>query len=386
MKKNTSAISSYWKLSSFYWFYFAAIGAFIPYWGLYLKELNFSAAEIGELFSVILATKIIAPNLWGWLADQSGERIKLIRIGAFCSCLFFSAIFIFQSYWWFFVIIFAFSFFWNATLPLFEVITLTFLADDHHRYSLIRLWGSIGFIVSVFFLGWLFNHLSILYLPWFMFAILCGIYATTLWVNEKKTNHHPQHHEPLSKLIKKKEVIALLLTCLLVQMSHGPYYTFFSIYATEHQYSHTYIGFLWSLGVFSEVVAFIYMPKLIEKFGLKNLLLFSLLSGSLRWLVIAFFIDNSWLITINQLFHASTFGIYHAVVISLIHHYFKGKNQSMGQALYSSVSFGIGGALGSLLSGYLWESAGAITTYLLAASISLIAFFISLYYGKFFKI
>ena len=94
--------------------------------------------------------------------------------------------------------------------------------------------------------------------------------------------------------------------------------------------------------------------------------------------------EYQWLITINQLLHASTFGIYHIVVISLIHHYFKGKNQGMGQALYSSVSFGLGGALGSLLSGYLWSGIGPELTYTFAAVVSFLAFALSFVYAKYY--
>ncbi|MCK5649436.1 MAG: MFS transporter, partial [Gammaproteobacteria bacterium] len=98
---------------------------------------------------------------------------------------------------------------------------------------------------------------------------------------------------------------------------------------------------------------------------------------SLRWLLIGYFIENIYITTFAQIFHASTFGIYHAVAIAYIHSYFKGNNQGKGQALYSSVSFGLGGAIGSLYGGYLWESAGASMTFTIAAMLSFIAFAIS---------
>jgi len=372
----------YWQLSSFYWFYFAALGALIPFIGLYLDFLGFSTAEIGELIAIIMGTKIIAPNLWGWLADCGCRRLLIIRLGALLSILFFAGIFINHQYWWLFTVLFSFSFFWNAILPQFEALTLNFLGSDHHRYSLIRLWGSIGFIVSVFLMGWLFNHISIEYFPWFVFLLLIGILISTFFITEKASIHHEKDHEPLRKLIARPEIIAFFSVCFLVQASHGPYYSFFSIYAAEHDYSNSYIGFLWALGVMSEVVVFTLIPKWVKLFGLRKLLLFSLLTGALRWLVIAFYIDVPWLLTLNQIFHASTFGVYHVVAITLVHRFFVGKNQGMGQSLYSSLSFGLGGALGSLYAGYVWESAGPVATYLLAAVISLIGFAVSYKYTR----
>ena len=67
----------YWRLSAFYFFYFAIFGSFLPFWSLYLKQIGFDANEIGELTALLVATKIIAPNLWGWLADKTGKRLKI---------------------------------------------------------------------------------------------------------------------------------------------------------------------------------------------------------------------------------------------------------------------------------------------------------------------
>ncbi len=376
------SIYSYWKLSVFYWFYFATLGAIAPFIGLYLKDLGFSAGQIGELIAIILATKIISPNIWGWLTDRSGRRIHLIRLGAVLSCLSFTGIFINQHYWWLFAVMFSFSFFWNAILPQFEAITMSFLGDHHHRYSLIRLWGSMGFIVSVLLLGFLFSYIEISYLPWIILLLFFGIFISSLFVDEQEPVVQEQAHEPLKKLLRQPAVFGLFVVCLLVQISHGPYYSFFSIFASEHHYSNSYIGFLWALGVLAEVLIFIFIPKLISIIGLGYLLLFSLLSGSIRWLIIAYFIDIPWLLTVNQLLHAATFGIYHVVVITLIHRYFTGRNQGMGQALYSSISFGVGGALGSLYAGYLWESSGAEVTYEIAAFVSFIAFLLALKYSQ----
>jgi PPP family 3-phenylpropionic acid transporter len=367
----------YWRLSSFYWFYFATLGAFIPYWSLYLSHSGFSADEIGELIAVVMGTKIVAPYIWGWIADHHNNRVSIIRFGAVAGFLAFSGVFISSDYWWLLLVLMVFSFFWNAILPQFEALTFNHLARNEHQYSWIRVWGSLGFIVTVTLLGLLLMVLAIDYLPWFILLLLFGIALSTFINNEIKQPQIEQPHFSILKILNNPKVIGLLLACLLVQASHGPYYTFYSIYAEAHGYEKSWIGVLWAIGVSSEVIAFAMMPWLVGKFGFRNLLLFSLFSGSLRWLLIAFYIDSAFMTTFAQIFHASTFGIYHAVAIAYIHRYFKGKNQGKGQALYSSVSFGIGGALGSLLGGYLWDTAGAAFTFTMAALVSFLAFLIS---------
>ncbi|MCU7939492.1 MAG: MFS transporter [gamma proteobacterium symbiont of Bathyaustriella thionipta] len=367
----------YWRLSSFYWFYFASLGAFIPYWGLYLSDSGYSAIEIGQLMAVIMGTKIIAPYLWGWIADHRGNRLFIIRLGAVIAAIAYAGIFIINTFWWIFFVLLVFSFFWNAILPQFEALTFNHLDKNDHQYSWIRGWGSIGFIITVVSVGILLNTIDIANLPIIVLLLLSGIAVSTLMIFDHAGSPHEDVHLPIWNILKNKQVIALLLACLFVQASHGPYYTFYTIYAESHGYSHSWIGILWAVGVLSEVVAFAMMPWLVKRFGLRMLLLASLFSGSLRWLLIGFYIDNVYITAFAQTFHASTFGIYHAVAIAYIHRYFKGKNHGKGQALYSSVSFGLGGAIGSLYGGYLWESLGAGWTFSIAAMLSFIAFSIS---------
>jgi len=141
----------------------------------------------------------------------------------------------------------------------------------------------------------------------------------------------------------------------------------------SHAYSLDWIGGLWALGVIAEVIIFLFMHRLVPRFGLRRLLLFSLVLATLRWVLTGLFPENLSLMLFAQCLHAATFGVYHAAAIQLIHHYFTGRHQGKGQALYSSLSFGAGGAVGSLYAGYTWDLFGAEMTYLVAAGVSLLA-------------
>ncbi|MFK5914865.1 MAG: MFS transporter [Woeseiaceae bacterium] len=367
----------YWRLSGFYFFYFASLGALAPYWGLYLKSLGYTAAAIGSMMAIIMATKIISPNIWGWVADHTGKRMAIVRLGGLLSILAFAGVFLTTDYWWLVVVMMVFSFFWNATLPQFEATTFSHLGEQTHRYSSVRLWGSVGFIVAVWLIGSQLEGDKITYLPMVLMGLFLTIWLSSLIVPEESAGHLQLEGEPLRKVLKRPEVKGLLIVCLLMQLSHGPYYTFYSIYMQDNGYSLSFIGFLWALGVIAEVLIFMRMHKLVPRFGLKNLLITSLLIASFRWIVIGFFPDMMPVMVFAQLLHAASFGLYHAVSIQLIHQYFVGKNQGKGQALYSSVSFGAGGAIGSLYAGYTWDFLGSTTTFMMAAFVSLIAAYIT---------
>ena len=367
----------YWRLSAFYFFYFGTLGGFLPYWSLYLKDSGFNPIEIGELLALLVGTKIIAPNLWGWIADHTGKSLRIIRMASFFAALLFIGFLLAHNYFWFASITIAFSFFWNAVLPQFEAVTLFHLKNEPHRYSQIRLWGSIGFIVTVLGIGKLLDSQPVTLLPFIIIALLVLNWWVTLIIPEAKSNCHEQAPLGILRIIKNPVVLAFLVVNILLQVAHAPYYVFYSIYLKHYHYSATVTGLLWSLGVLAEIVLFVYMAHLLKRFSLRAILLFSLVLATGRWLMIGWFPEYLSLLIIAQLLHAATFGGVHVVAIHLVHAYFGGQHQGKGQALYSSLSFGLGGMLGSLYSGYYWELLGSRFVYSMAALCCSVAFVIA---------
>jgi PPP family 3-phenylpropionic acid transporter len=363
----------YWRLSGFYLFYFASLGALVPFWSLYLKSLDFSVTEIGQLIAILMATKLVAPNIWGWIADHIGHRMQIVRIASLLAAVSFAGVFLGSSFWWLALVMIVFSFFWNASLPQFEATTMSHLGTEPHRYSGIRLWGSIGFIVTVAGLGPLLGAFGTKLLPVVVLLLFSLIWLSSLAVPESAAGHLPIDQVPLRQVLKQPVVLAMLAICFLVQASHGPYYAFFSLYLGDYGYSTTVIGQLWALGVIAEIGVFLLMPKLLPRYGARKLLLYAVGLTAVRWLLTAGFADNITVITLAQTLHAASFGLHHAVMIYLFHALFTGVHQGRGQGLYSSVSFGAGGALGSLVSGYLWHGVGPEFMYLLAAVAALAA-------------
>lgn len=367
----------YWRLSAFYLCYFATLGAFLPFWSLYLKQIGFAADEIGELTAMLVATKIIAPYLWSWLADKSGRCLCLIRITAFFSLTFFVGFLYRQDYQWVAAVTVAFSFFWNATLPQFEAATMLHLKTEPHRYSRIRLWGSVGFILAVLGIGRFLDAFSIDYLPWIILSLLAGNWLVALATPETTAVRDAAANGNLFKTLFRAELLAFFAVYMLLQVAHGPYYVFYSVYLQQHGYSTTLTGLLWALGVCAEILVFIWMFGLLKYLGLRVLLLGSLALSMLRWLMIAYGVDSLAIIIAAQLLHGASFGVAHVVAIQLLHRYFGGGHQSKGQALYSSLSFGLGGMLGSFYSGYCWDTLGGGLVFVIAALASGVALLIA---------
>ncbi|WP_211605148.1 MFS transporter [Vreelandella arcis] len=65
----------YFRLFNLYFWLFALLGGFLPYCPLYLEGQGFSYLQITTLMATIQVTKIVAPNVWGWLGDWIPSNI-----------------------------------------------------------------------------------------------------------------------------------------------------------------------------------------------------------------------------------------------------------------------------------------------------------------------
>ena len=391
----------YARLSSYYFFHFAALGALVPFWGPYLLERGFEPVAIGGLMAILMGTKILAPNLFGAVADRRGTRMPIVRLGALIALLSFCAVFWAEGVWLMALTMAVWSFFWNGPLPLMEAVTFNHLGARVSRYAQVRVWGSIGFILVVLGVGWWQQQAGSGVVPIAVLLLFGGVWLSVLVIPDRPPDHTPDRpspqsldgaldgspepgalaQPPLRRLLQRREIRFFLAACLLMQASHGAYYAFYSIHLESAGYGDTAVGALWALGVAIEVLVFLRMHWLLERFSAHALMLASLALALLRWLMIGFWVEVVALQIIAQTLHAATFGVFHAAAIHLTHRYFPGSTQGRGQAAYNSISFGAGGALGSLTSGLLWSGAGAAWTYAVAAGFAALGF-VAVWLGK----
>ena len=212
--------------------------------------------------------------------------------------------------------------------------------------------------------------------------ILTGIWLSSLRVQDSPSIGHGSEGTSLLRTCWQAPVIALLLAAFFMQMSHGAYYTFFSIYLEDLGYSRTAVGQLWMLGVVAEIGLFLMVYRLLSRHGAGRLLGMAMLLTAIRWWLIAMYADHLPVLLLAQLLHAASYGLFHASAICMIDEYFPGSLQSQGMALYSSISFGLGISLGSLVSGYTWSAVGASGVYLLAAGMAAFALLQYLWLGE----
>ena len=366
----------YWRLSAYYFSYFAFIGVFPPYFGLYLQSLSFSAGEIALLMSQMQLMRLFGPCLWGALADRFSLRLQIVRVSSLVALMVFAGFFFIRRFETLLAAMIILSFFWCASLPLVEALTFDHLRENSARYSRIRLWGSVGFIAAVMSAGVLLDYFPVSILLWASIAVLAGIVICSLIVPESPVHHSFDDPLPVGKILGQSKVKALLVACFAMSAAHATLNIFYSIFLSDYGYSKTLVGGLFSLGVLVEIVVFFFMSGLMRRFSLRRILLVTLAVAVVRFVLIGWGVQHLAMLALAQLMHGLTFGAFHAAAIAAVNHWFPGRARARGQAIYSSVSFGAGGLFGGLMSGWAWDYLGSSLAFALGSVYALAGFIV----------
>jgi PPP family 3-phenylpropionic acid transporter len=358
-----------WAFGSFFFLYFAYVGLVSPYASLFFLDRGFSVIEIAVLMSMLQITRIVGPFSWGWLSDYLSNRIGIIR---FCACLAavtFLSIFFLNSYVAFFIWMFVLHTILSSLMPLGESATVHALFKDNSfdkRYGRLRLWGSIGFIAMVLFAGELFQRKGIELYPIVGAVILTFLALVTFCLHEPKIERRKMVKGELLIVLLNPDVRWFLLSGFFMIFAHAALYVFYSLYLADLGYDKFQIGLFWALGVAAEVIFFYFQSKVLSRLDPEIVLQIAFGMGVFRFILMAFF-PLTWVLILAQLMHAGTFGAHHSAATKLLQRWFTGPLQARGQALMATVSYGLGGTLGGLLAGWLWDATVPRNVFVMAA-------------------
>ena len=354
-------------LCACYFFFFSILGTMIPYLGVFFENRGFNPQEIGFLLAILMATRIVAPNVWAKVADRTGMRSELIKMGAGAAMLAYLSFFYHGGFVYMALSLALYTFFWNAILAQLEVITLETLGENASRYGQIRSFGSIGYICLVVGAGFAIGQWGTEVLPYIGLVLFTGMLVCALPLPANRAMRpQGQERQPLKWT---KPILWFMVSAMLLQMSAGPFYGFFVLYLKQAGYTEAAAGIFVALGAMAEIVMFMFAPRLLGRYGVNTLLVVSIAMTAVRWLLVAFGVQSMLLLGLSQVLHAFTFGLTHAASIQFVHRNFDASHRSQGQALYASLSFGVGGALGTWICGYIWgDGSGAVWSWVFAAA------------------
>jgi len=348
--------------------YFAHIGFFNPYLPLWLKELGFGLLAISVLTSVQAATRLFAPYGWGWLSDHTGERVKLLRYGATAATL--SACFLFVDLTpvWLGVVMLVMFTHTSAMMPMSEAAMAHLVSQggafDAKRYGRVRLFGSLGFLVTVFVAGAWFEGFGMKHFPaWTVLSLFAVTVSVCLLPDLKEAVPAVHVKVQVGPVLRQRPVQWFFVAAFFHVLSHIGIYVFFSLFLDSLGYSKILIGILWAMSVVVEIGWFYTQSKWMPKLPLSAWLVVCSAVMLLRMGLTAQWAHLLWVLLLAQVLHALTFAAHHTVCIALLSHHFPGRLRGRGQALYTVVAYGFPGVIGGLLGGMLSDRFGLASVY-----------------------
>ncbi len=333
-------------LSVFYYFYFSIVGIYIIFLPKVLSGVGYDASEIGIIFAASPLVRFILPFLFMRGVTLNATVFKFSLLIVIASTLSF-----YFSLEHFYALLFSNIFLglgMSLMLPFVEVISLHTIGKE--RYGKVRLFGSVGFIavalVLVRFLSSAYVALDFL----FVLSLLTAFTAYQVLCRAPDTSYVKD--KSIENDIDIFKDYKLWGGLVLVQMSFGSFYNFFTIYETDHGISLDMTIYLWSFGVLIEVAMFFFQGGLLRG-NLLHLLRFTAFATVVRWFLVFLFPQNLTILFFSQGLHALSFALFHTAAISYLFHLYKHK--SLSQQFFSGITYGFGGLSGALIAGYVYE-------------------------------
>ena len=352
--------------------YFAAIGLFNPYAPLWFQSLGFSTLVIGSIAALQSWTRVLGPYAWGWFGDHRGRRVELIRIAAAGSLLAAVGLLGVREVVPVAVVTVLLFVANGGVVPLYEA-TLAHLLNtpagiDPARYGRIRVWGSVGFIAAVTVFGALLDRYGIGVFPGFVLVMNALMLVAALRLPATREDAvHDEPAPPVLPLLRRPEVAWFFASIFFTVLAHTSLYAFFSLYLVSLGYGKAAVGALWALAVAAEIVFFWMQGRWFARLTPARWLQWVAVLTALRFIAVAHAAAWPLLLVPAQLVHAVTFAAHHAACITLVHRFFPGRLRGRGQALYTTLGYGISGVLGGVGGGWLISRLGFATVFWVAA-------------------
>lgn len=344
-------------LAAQYFFYFGVMGMFLPFFNLYCYQIGFSGWQIGMLSAVRSVVTILFSLLWSLLADRFHSRRPIYILCNFFSAAFWAFFLLTSDFVWMLGATVLYGIFYSPLIAFLETFAMDVLGKDKKSYGRLRAWGSAAFVASVLILGRVIDIYGvkiilslILALSWVQVLVSLGFPKPSVRLKEKSAETW--------RLLLKPRVLVFLFCGFLMLLSHGAYYTFFSIHLSELGYGSFFIGATWAVAVCAEIVAMLSSQRIFKRFRYEAVLIFSFAIAVVRWsgLWVA---ESAVPIVLLQLTHAVTYGTFHMASILYIDQLTPKVAKTVGQAVNNAVTYGLGLMAGFFLSGALYQRIGA---------------------------
>lgn len=366
-------------LSGCYFWYFAAVGCLGPYITVYYRHLRFTGFQIGVLAAILpLGIALIAP-LSGTLADTFSAHRLLVRVTLIFAS--FTAFLLGQaaSFIAFLLLMIVLAVSLAAIPMLLDSFAMVISAQENVSFGQLRVWGSVGYILSVWLLAWLMGAaISNIFLIAYGIALLMTCASTLGLPPVPMAAARQTIWQGMSAMVHDRSVALLLFTVYLVTSNATILMSYLSLYILELGGTAALIGAASVVAAISEMPVMVFGQRLLNHFSSRKILALAVSVYLIRFLCYSIPLPGS-LVLVVQLLHGLSFGLYLMSSVMLVHELAGRERAATAQGVLSSTSLGFGAITGALVGGVLLDRIGAVGIFRVAAGGMLLALGVCLF-------
>lgn len=357
----------------FFFCYYGSIGALAPFLNVYLEQIGLSGVQIGWIGSIPPLIALFANPFWGAVADRwQIHRVVLAGLTFLAGLI--SLLFLASTNFWPLLLVTVFMTFFRRPIgSIIDGTAVEMVKITNDTYGRQRLWGSVGFVVISYGLGWLLTGRALTYAFWFH-ALLLSVVTTavSLRLPIQGGKERVNIFVGVRQLAVKRSYRGFLASVGFFGVGMSSYLTFLSLYMIDLGGSERDLGLLWVAVAIMEVPVMYFGARSFEHFGYRRILQFSFFGFMIGWTIMAFVSTPLYLI-LSTLIISSSFACYWVSVVNYASESAPAGLSATAQALIGAVQGGLGWSIGSVVSGYLWDTAGGTAVYLFAAVAAVVA-------------
>lgn len=357
-------------LCGFYFFYFAALGIVLPFFPAYLKSQALSVSQIGVLLALPPLFSLFAPPLWTRLADRSGRGDLVVCGLSFGALASFSLVLVNQRFAALLLVISAYALFNSAITPLIDSLTWRRIGSGG-GYARIRLFGSIGFVLSSALFGIAVTKIDAMTVL-VALCLMAGYFAWSLALRAGPVQLAVGRPLKGIRLLADRNLAVFLCATCLHWVACAPFHGTFAIHLQSMRLSPGVVGISSGVGVLAETAFMYFYPRFFARISEGRLLFTAFLASAFRWMGMAFAERSPWIILLSLL-HGFTFGAFYIASVAYVASKTPSALRASGQGLFVAITFGAGGLIGYLVSGVGYDVLGGHRLFGAAAFVELAA-------------
>ncbi len=359
-----------WSIRGGYFWFYAAIGAFMPFAALYYRELGFDGVQIGLLTALpSLGMALLGPFL-GALADARALHRFLLRGGLALAAVTGLAISQFSAFAPILVLVGLLAIVTVPIPPLLDSYAMTASEAAGQSYGTLRVWGSLGYMALTLAMGWLIgDSVSSIILVGYGASLTLALIAT-MGLPPMAERRPQSIVAGLGDILRNQRFRLLLVIAYLLSTCAALLNVYLGVHLEGLGTSASLMGFAFALSAAAELPIIAGGGWLLRKLGPAHLMMVAIGAYAVRFTILGA-IDHPALVVTSQLLHGLTYGAFLMASVTLAHQIAGRAQAATAQSLLSAMSFGLGNITGALIGGAMLDQVGTTGIYRGAAVVAL---------------